>query len=129
MPVTLFTYFIINKKNIMDEIKNQLDTVLTALDVVNEKLAEYDAKFAALESNVNNSLASVTRKPAKKEPLKNPGVIKIGADKYRFKNLSFRIGAPGTGALTVYTADAVAKDKALLEHVLAKYPSTLIKVK
>lgn len=109
-----------------DNIKEQLDAALQAIDVLNAKIDEYDAKFEALESNVKNSMQNAI--PGKKEPLKDPGEFKIGNGKYRFASLTFRLGAPGTGVLTTYIAEAAVKDKALLDHILAKYPSTLVKV-
>ena len=63
------------------ELNEKLETALDAIDTLNDKVKEYDAKFEALAQNVTS--LSVADKPAAKRVIGDPGVVTINKEKYK----------------------------------------------
>ena len=105
------------------ELNEKLETALDAIDTLNDKVKEYDAKFEALAKDVTS--IAVADKPATKRVVGDPGVVNIGKEKYKFGSLTFRINTPG--GLVKYIAEDVAKDAALCAELLEKHPSVFVK--
>ena len=106
------------------ELNEKLETALDAIDTLNEKVKEYDAKFEALAKDVTTSL-NVADKPAPKRVVGDPGVVTINKEKYKFASLAFRVNTPS--GLVKYIAEDVAKDAALCAELLEKHPSVFVK--
>ena len=114
---------IVSKEIELKELNEKLETALDAIDTLNEKVKEYDAKFEALAKDVTS--LNVADKPVAKRAIADPGVVTIGKEKFKFVSLAFRVNTPS--GLVKYIAEDVAKDIALCAELLEKHPSVFVK--
>jgi len=103
--------------------QEEITKLKEVIDIQNAIIQGLQEAVESLNTKIDDGLKEVssigvTDSSAKKEKPRDPGPVKVGDKKYRFKLLKFRLSKEGGGLIT-YTAEEASRDPEVLKTCLS----------